>query len=118
MTEQTRSTPAYAVAHLRQVGVGDAIIEYLTRIDATLAPYGGRFLVHGGPVTALEGVWDGDVVVIAFPSSGAARAWYDSAEYRAILPLRLDHAHSVAAIVEGVPEGYRATDKLAALQGA
>ncbi|WP_134767849.1 DUF1330 domain-containing protein [Nocardioides sp. 1609] len=118
MTDKTGRTPAYAVAYLREVDVGDAIIEYLTRIDATLAPYGGRFLVHGGHITPVEGTWDGDVVVIAFPSSGAARAWYDSADYRAILPLRLDHARSVAAIVEGVPEGYQAADKLAVLRGA
>jgi uncharacterized protein (DUF1330 family) len=35
--------PAYAVAHMRQVTMGPAIVEYLERIDATLAPFGGRF---------------------------------------------------------------------------
>ena len=40
--------PAYAVAHMRQATMGPAIVEYLERIDATLAPFGGRFLVHGG----------------------------------------------------------------------
>jgi hypothetical protein len=29
--------PAYAVAHMRQVTMGPAIVEYLERIDATLA---------------------------------------------------------------------------------
>ncbi len=32
---------AYAVAHMRRVTMGPAIVEYLERIDATLAPFGG-----------------------------------------------------------------------------
>ncbi len=115
MTDQI---PAYAVAHLRDVDLGDAIVDYLERIDATLAPYDGRFLVHGGALTPLEGTWDGDLVVIAFPSTGAAQAWYDSPGYQAILPLRVDHSRSVTAIVEGVPAGYRAVDTLASLLSA
>ena len=106
------STPAYAVAYLREVELGPEIAEYLERIDATLAPYDGRFLVHGGPVEAVEGAWPGDVVIIAFPDADAARAWYDSAAYQAILPLRTEHSRSAAAILTGVPAGYRAADKL------
>lgn len=112
-----QQVPAYAVAYLREVDVNEAIIDYIERIDATLAPYDGRFLVHGGAITPLEGTWDGDVVVIAFPSAGAAQAWYDSPDYQAILALRVDSSRSVAAVVEGVPPGYRATDKLAQLIG-
>ena len=104
--------PAYALAYLREVDLGAEIIDYLTRIDATLAPYGGRFLVHGGPLTAIEGAWDGDLVVIAFPDRAAAREWYDSPAYQEILPLRLEHSQSIATIVDGVPPGYQATDKL------
>jgi uncharacterized protein (DUF1330 family) len=114
MTEQT---PAYAIAYLRDVDVNEQIVEYIERIDATLAPYGGRFLVHGGALTPAEGAWDGDVVIIRFPDAGAARAWYDSADYQAILPLRLDNSRSIACLVEGVPNGYRAVDKLAVLLG-
>lgn len=51
--------PAYAVAHMRQVTMGPAIVEYLQRIDATLEPFGGRFIVHGGEFEVLEGTWPG-----------------------------------------------------------
>jgi uncharacterized protein (DUF1330 family) len=37
------------------VTIGPAIAEYLERIDATLAPFGGRFAGHGGEVEVLEG---------------------------------------------------------------
>ncbi|MDO9454783.1 DUF1330 domain-containing protein [Nocardioides sp.] len=112
MTDQI---PAYAIAYLREVDVDDAIIDYLQRIDATLAPHGGRFVVHGGELVPIEGEWDGDLVVIAFPSLADAQAWYDSPAYQEILPLRVDHSRSIAAMVEGVPPGYQATDKLAVL---
>lgn len=109
------STPAYAIAYLTEVDLGPEIVEYLERIDATLAPYGGHFLVHGGEIDAVEGTWPGDVVIIAFPDAAAARAWYDSPDYQAILPLRTEHSQSIAAIVPGVATGYRAVDKLAVL---
>ena len=78
--------PAYAVAHLRQVTMGPPTVEYLERIDATLAPFGGRFIVHGGDVEVLEGSWPGALIVIEFPDRGQVRAWYDSEAYREIVP--------------------------------
>lgn len=110
-------TPAYAIAYLQDVGFGDEIIDYLQRIDATLTPFGGRFLVHGGELVAAEGTWDGDIVVIAFPDLASATGWYDSPGYQAILPLRTANSTSIAAIVEGVPTGYRALDGLADMLG-
>ncbi|HXH81117.1 DUF1330 domain-containing protein [Nocardioides sp.] len=112
------STSAYAVAYLRDVDFGEAIIDYLSAIDTTLAPFGGRFLVHGGEIDGIEGEWDGSVVVIEFPDHESARGWYESPDYQAILPLRTSHSNGVAAIVDGVPPGYRATDGLALLLAA
>jgi len=111
----TTPTKAYAIAYLREVDLGPEIVEYIERIDETLAPYGGRFLVHGGELTPAEGEWDGDIVIIEFPSAEAVRGWYDSPAYQAILPLRTERSQSIAAMVVGVPDGYRAVDKLAQL---
>ena len=68
--------PAYAVAHLRNVRIGPEIFEYLQQIDATLKPFGGHFVIHGGPVDLLEGDWSGDPIVIAFKDRETAHAWY------------------------------------------
>jgi uncharacterized protein (DUF1330 family) len=35
--------------------MGPDIVAYVEAIDATLAPFNGRFLVHGGEKTILEG---------------------------------------------------------------
>jgi uncharacterized protein (DUF1330 family) len=104
---------AYGVAHLRNVAMGPQIAEYLERIDATLKPYGGKFLIHGGEVDVLEGSWPGHVIVIQFPDRETARAWYASPAYQAILHLRTDNADSDIVLVDGVPDDHRATDVLA-----
>lgn len=116
MREST-SVKAYAIAYLRDVDVNEEIVRYIERIDATLAPYGGRFLVHGGRLTPMEGDWDGDVIVIEFPDEQAVRDWYDSPAYQEILPLRTRNSRGMTAMVRGLPTGYRAVDKLAQLLG-
>jgi uncharacterized protein (DUF1330 family) len=75
-------------------------------------PFGGRFVIHGGLVDVLEGDWAGDLIVIAFPDRNSAHAWYASAPYRAILPLRTGHSQGTAFITEGVPTRHRAADVL------
>lgn len=102
----------YAVAHLRNVHMNADIVSYLEAIDATLAPFGGRFVIHGGEKEALEGVFAGDLIVIAFPDRRAARDWYGSPAYRAILPKRLCSAEGETFLIDGVDEGHRATDIL------
>jgi uncharacterized protein (DUF1330 family) len=109
---------AYAIAHLRSVRVGPDIVEYLERIDATLAPFGGRFIVHGGPVDVREGEVPGDMIVIEFPDRERATAWYESPAYQEILPLRTDNAEGTAVIVDGVDQDHRATDVLSPEAGA
>ncbi|GAA0578046.1 DUF1330 domain-containing protein [Kribbella sandramycini] len=103
----------YAIANLRNVVVGADIVEYLQRIDATLAPYDGHFVVHGHQPELLEGEWDGTLIVIEFPDLASVRGWYDSAAYQEILPLRTANSDGVAMIVEGVDRTHRATDVLA-----
>lgn len=107
---------AYALAHLRTPKINDAVLEYLDRIQATLDPYHGRFLVHGPEVDVKEGPWPGTVVVIEFPDLSAARAWYDSPAYQAILPLRTNHIEGEAVIVEGVASDYDPARTAAALR--
>lgn len=97
---------AYAIAHLHTPTLNDDVFDYLERIQGTLDPFAGRFLVHGPNVEVREGVWPGTIVVIAFPDVIAARGWYESPEYQAILPLRTDHIDGTAIIVEGVADGY------------
>jgi len=104
--------PAYAVAHLREIDFNAEIVDYLKRIDATLAPFGGRYIVHGVRATVLEGAWPGDLVVIAFPDRARAEAWYRSEAYQAIVGLRTGNSVADVILVDGVTEDHKATDIL------
>jgi uncharacterized protein (DUF1330 family) len=108
--------PAYAMAHLRTPTINEQVLEYIERIQGTLDPYQGRFLVHGAEVEEVEGPWPGTVVVIEFPDVESARAWYRSPAYQAILPLRTDNIDGSAIIVPGVAPDYDATRTAAALR--
>ena len=105
---------AYVVGILNDVDLGPAIVSYLEGIDATLAPFGGRFIVHGAQALMREGADPGTVVVIEFPDLAGAEGWYDSDAYRAILPLRTEHSDSVVFLLDGVRPGHAATDVLRA----
>lgn len=103
---------SYAIGHLRNVKMGSDIVAYLKTIDATLAPFQGRFIIHGGQKEQLEGHFPDDVVVIAFPDLQAARAWYGSPAYQAILPRRTGNSQGDVFLIDGVDEDHRATDIL------
>jgi uncharacterized protein (DUF1330 family) len=103
---------AYAIANLQHLDMGPPIVEYLQRVDATLEPFGGRFLVHGGAKTVLEGKLPGFPIVVEFPDIDHARGWYASRAYQDILHLRTDNSEGVAVLVEGVGPNHKATDVL------
>jgi uncharacterized protein (DUF1330 family) len=76
---------------------------YTEQVPATVALYGGRFVVRGGAYETKEGHWQPQrIVVLEFPSMEAAKAWYDSPEYQAILPIRQMHSHcNFLTLVDG-----------------
>jgi uncharacterized protein (DUF1330 family) len=94
------------------------VLEYIERIQSTLDPYGGRFIVHGATVEVIEGPWPGTVVIIEFPDIERARAWYDSPPYREILPLRTRHIEGETILVDGVPPSYDPAKTAAAMRNA
>lgn len=98
--------PAYAIAHLHTPRINDEVLDYIERIQATMDPFDGRFLVHGADVIVKEGPFPGTIVIIEFPDVEAAEAWYDSPAYQEILPLRTGNIDGTAIIVPGVAPDY------------
>jgi len=103
----------YAIAHLRNVILGPEIIAYLEAIDATLAPFGGKFVLHGaGNRRMLEGTFPSDIIMLSFPNRTAAEDWYASPAYQAILPLRTRNSDGDVLLIDGVDDDHKATDIL------
>lgn len=80
--------------------------EYARQVPATIAKYGGRYLVRGGKTEVREGEWPGQrTVIVEFPSLARALEWYDSPEYRALRLIRQANSRGRMSIFEGVPAG-------------
>ncbi|WP_189611029.1 DUF1330 domain-containing protein [Pigmentiphaga litoralis] len=104
-SQATTAAPVTAI-YVSEFEVTDpeGIKPYSAGVDATFAPFGGRYIVRGGTVASLEGGATKRVVMIQFPSMEQARAWYDSPAYRALRPIRHQSATSKVFIVNGVTQ--------------
>jgi uncharacterized protein (DUF1330 family) len=94
---------AYLIVNVTATGAVAELAEYRDRVGATVEPYGGKYLARCSSPEVWEGEWDADqVVLVRFPDLESARAWNESAEYRAIAPLRTSNAESVRLLVDGL----------------
>ena len=75
--------------------------EYLAAVGSILQAHGSESVVIDRASELLEGAAGQVTVVLRFPTKAAARAWYDSPEYQAIVHLRTDNTEGVAVITEG-----------------
>ena len=85
-------TLAYVIGN---ISIRDSALwaDYRSQVPATLTDWGGELVLRGEKAAVLSGSYGHtDVVVIRFPSRSAAQAWFDSAAYQALIPLRSDAA--------------------------
>jgi len=79
--------------------------DYAAHAQATIEPFGGRYLVRGGRNVGVEGEPPGPRIVISvFDSFEQAQAWRNSPAYVKIAAVRQREAKSRQYIVEGLPE--------------
>jgi uncharacterized protein (DUF1330 family) len=97
---QTKTPLGYLIA---DVDVSDqaGFQTYAAGVPATLAPFGGHYIVRGGKTIVLEGDAPHRVVVTEFPSIENAQAWYNSPAYSAIRPIRQKASKSRLFLIEG-----------------
>lgn len=93
--------PAYLIANIEvtdPAGFG----RYRDAVPAVIAAHGGRYLVRGGALQAVEGNLPlKRLVILEFPSMAALQGFYDSPDYRPLLDLRLASTRSEVTFVEG-----------------
>ncbi|HEY3908401.1 MAG TPA: DUF1330 domain-containing protein [Stellaceae bacterium] len=93
--------PAYVIADV-QVTDPTAYEPYRPLAGASIARFGGRFIVRGGAADLLEGTPAPQrIVVIEFPDAETARRWYGSEEYQRALKIRQSASTGRLILVEG-----------------
>ena len=76
--------------------------EYRQQVGPQVAKYGGKYVVRGGTVETVEGDWSPQrLVIIEFENVERLKAWYEGDDYRPVMALRDQSAHSNVVIVEG-----------------
>jgi len=95
--------PAYVVVDL-EVQEPEQYAEYRRLAPATMVPFGGRYLARGGECTVLEGNWTPRrMVILEFPDAEAAHAWWNSAAYQKLVPIRRSTTETrMFVVLEGV----------------
>jgi uncharacterized protein (DUF1330 family) len=93
---------AFVIAEI-DVHRPDLYEDYKVAAPPSIAQYGGRYIVRGGPSVTLEGDWQPKrVVVLEFPSLEQARAWWSSSEYADAKAMRRASASTRMIAVEGL----------------
>jgi uncharacterized protein (DUF1330 family) len=92
---------AYVLAEV-EVTNPDGYKEYSSQVPATIAQYGGRFLVRGEDAEVLEGEWPRiRRVLIEFPSAEMAKKWWDSPEYEKPKAMRRANSRGRLILLKG-----------------
>lgn len=77
--------------------------EYAQKAGATFASHGGEPVLRGKTAEVLAGSADHQAVgIVKFPDQNSLLAWYNSAAYQAILPLR-DEAAEMTIVTYDIP---------------
>ena len=93
--------PGYVIGNIN-VTDPDAFEVYRGMVPATIAAYGGKYLVRGGVADVVEGSWSPSrLVVLEFESVQKAKEWYNSPEYADLKKLRWSASKGKAIFAEG-----------------
>jgi uncharacterized protein (DUF1330 family) len=92
---------AYILAEI-EITNPEGYKEYSKQVPATIAKYGGRFLIRGGASDALEGEWpQRRRVLLEFPTMEAARNWWSSPDYEKPKAMRQAASKGRLLLMEG-----------------
>lgn len=92
--------PAYVIVQLN-VKNPEKMAENKKGASPTVEAHGGSFTLRGTVQETLAGdAQFNRCVKIEFPDADAARGWYNSAEYQALIPTRDEAADALFTLVE------------------
>ena len=94
---------AFVVSRVRVRDV-EKIKQYAAAAAETIAEFGGQIVLRGQFSASLTGKGEPHSTgIIAFPDLETANAWYDSAAYQAIVPLREEAGEISLTVYQAAP---------------
>ncbi len=97
---QSTSNPAYLIAEI-EVTDAASLKQFVQASNPLVKAHGGEFISRGGKVITGFGPAPKAVVIIKFQTLDAAEGYYNSKEYKGILPIRDKAMKYRGYIVEG-----------------
>jgi uncharacterized protein (DUF1330 family) len=81
----------------------EAMPRYRELAAASITRHGGTYLARRGNLKVLEGDFDGEMIIlVAFPDTAAAEAWYTSDDYAEALKLSRQALTRRLYLLEGI----------------
>lgn len=94
--------PAYVVALIESISDPETYKRYVQQVEATLKPFGGRFIARKPEPEALEGgPAPSRAVILEFPDEAKARAWHASPPYQPVMKLRQSASKGTLLLLPG-----------------
>ena len=80
----------YVVVTIKEIKDLEAFRDYAVKVDPIIARYGGKYVAVDKAPDVRSGEWPYlRTVIVAYPNLAAAQRWYDSPEYKEIIPIRM-----------------------------
>lgn len=94
--------PAYVIVEI-EIHDPESYEAYKKLTPASIAAYGGKFIVRGGKTESLEGDWNPQrLVILEFPTLEQAKTWWASPEYTPAKEIRQMAAKTRMLVAEGL----------------
>ena len=93
---------AYVVGTLYGITDPSGFEEYRNQALPTVEKFGGKLVMMSDKVEVADGSWSPiGMIMLEFESLERAKQWYNSPEYSAVKPMRLQTADSGVIFVDG-----------------
>lgn len=93
--------PAYAIAEI-EITDAAAYQQYVAGTTNAVPASGGRFIVRAGRSSVVSGATPKRIAVIQWDSYEKAQAYFESEEYKKLIPLRDKSSNTRLFVIEGV----------------
>ena len=95
----------YVVVTIKKVLDIEAFRDYAVKVYPIIERYGGKYVAVDKTPDVKDGAWPYvRTVIVQYPNFAAAQRWYESAEYKEIIPIRKRAIEANIAIVRDPEE--------------